>query len=314
MEIYRKQVAYMDLQILKTFLSVAQTENITQTAEKMNFSQPTVTAQIKNLEEDFGVLLFERVGKKLYITEAGKCLIPYAEKILAAYREAQVSLAGFSYDKTIRIGLGTAVAAYTLASVLHRFQKKMAEVSVHIEHCFDIPMAVAGVLSNQFDFALVHDGVVHPRLLQFDVVVQKLCWCVHKSLYEAYGDALWQYPFVLLKEGSIYRNIYGSLFAEHQIRPVLEYSDSEAVKQAVLNGFGVGVLPEILVEEALAAGTLVEFTEAPALEITFSILLHKDKTITEPVLVLLQMLSELMPDAEKETSLYAYLQRSARQG
>lgn len=100
----------MDLRLVKTFLSVAKTENITQAAEEMKFSQPAITAQIKALEEHFGVLLFERVGKKLYITEAGKGLIGYAERLLIIHREAQATLQEHSYDKTIKIGLGTAVA------------------------------------------------------------------------------------------------------------------------------------------------------------------------------------------------------------
>lgn len=302
----------MDLQILKTFLSVAQTENITQTAEKMNFSQPTVTAQIKNIEEDFGVLLFERVGKRLYITDAGKCLVPYAEKILCAYREAQVALDGFSYDHTIRIGLGTAVASYILSPILRRFQNQVTDVSVSIEHCFDIPIAVAGVLANQFDFALVHDVVKHPKLLQFDVMVERLCWCVHKSLYMDYGEDFWQYPFILLKENSLYRKIYGPLFQAKQIRPVLEYSDSEAVKQAVLNGFGVGILPQILVKDSLRNGTLVEFVKAPVLNITFSLILHKDKIITKPIYVLLKMLDGLRIPSDPENDFTAYLQNLAK--
>jgi DNA-binding transcriptional LysR family regulator len=61
----------MDIRLLQTFLLVSKIGNVTQAAEQLNFSQPTVTAQIRTLEEHFEVLLFERVGKKLYITEAG---------------------------------------------------------------------------------------------------------------------------------------------------------------------------------------------------------------------------------------------------
>lgn len=298
----------MDLQLLKTFLLVAQTENITQTAEKLKFSQPTITAQIKNIEEDFGVLLFERVGKKLYITEAGKCLVPYAKKILDAYREAQVALDGFSYGHRIRIGLGTAVASYILSPILHRFHNQVTDVSVCIDHCIDIPAAVSGVLANQFDFALVHDIVTHPKILQFDVMVERLCWCVHKDLYKDYGEDFWQYPFILLQEGSLYRQIYGPVLEANQIHPILEYSDSEAVKQAILNGFGVGILPQILVKDSIRTGMLVEFANAPILDITFSLILHKEKKITKPIYTLLQLMNELHYQSETSSAFSKYLQ------
>ena len=64
----------MDIQLLKTFCMVARLGNITQAAEQLNFTQPAVSAQIRTLEEHFGVPLFERIGKKLYITEAGSYL------------------------------------------------------------------------------------------------------------------------------------------------------------------------------------------------------------------------------------------------
>jgi len=62
----------MDIRLLKTFCVVAKLENITHAAEMLNFTQPTVSAQIRTLEEHFGVQLFERIGKKLYITNANK--------------------------------------------------------------------------------------------------------------------------------------------------------------------------------------------------------------------------------------------------
>lgn len=296
----------MDLRLLKTFLSVAKTENITQAAEEMNFSQPAVTAQIKTLEEHFGVLLFERVGKKLYITEAGKCLISYAERLLSTHCEAQAALQEFSCDKTIKIGLSTAVAAHTLSPILQEFQEELPKVSVSIEHCFNLPSTVKGILDNSFDFALVHDKILHNKLLQFDVVVQKLVWVVHPALVERHGSNVWRHPFISLKQGSIYREIYDGVFRERDVRPVLEYSDSEAIRQAVLNGLGVGILPEILVRNSISDGTLIEFTEMPELQITFSVIFHKDKTFSEATHALLTLLARR---ANLESSLLDYLQQ-----
>ena len=73
----------MDIQFFNTFLTVAKLGSMTQAAQRLNFTQPTVTGQIRTLEQEFGVRLFERVGKKLYITDAGRKLLDYAEKLMA---------------------------------------------------------------------------------------------------------------------------------------------------------------------------------------------------------------------------------------
>lgn len=295
----------MDLRLLQTFLSVAKLGNVTQAAEKLNFSQPTVTAQIRTLEEHFGVLLFERVGKKLYITEAGQRLIGYAEKLLLMHGEAKAVLQEFSYDKTIKIGLGTAVAAHTLSPILRDFQEQVPKVAVCIEHCLNLPITVRGILDNSFDFALVHDEISDNRILQFNVAVERLVWTAHPILVEKYGNNVWQQPFIALKQGSIYRAKYDRVLREKAINPVLEYSDSEAIRQAVLNGLGVGILPEVLVRNSLDDGTLIEFNHVPKLEIVFSVIFHREKTFTIAMRSLLAMIAE---HANIYSELSGYLQ------
>jgi len=295
----------MDLRLLQAFLLVTKIGNITQAAEQLNFSQPTVTAQIRTLEDHFGVLLFERVGKKLYITEAGRRLISYAEKLLLLHGEAQVVLQEFAQDRTIKIGLGTAVAAHTLSPVLRHFQNLVKNVSVSIEHCFNLPITVKGILDNSFDLAFVHDNIANSRIVQFEVVVQKLVWIAHPSLIERHGDNIWSLPFIALKKDSVYRPKYDHFIQERSITPILVYSDSEAIRQAVVNGLGIGVLPEVLVNPNIADGTLIELSNAPELEIIFSVIFHKDKTFTPAIRTLLTIIAE---HATIKSGLSEYLQ------
>gem|GEM_PF-1064416 len=298
-------VSDMDLRLLQTFLLVAKLGNITQAAEQLNFSQPTVTAQIRTLEEHFDVLLFERVGKKLYITEAGRRLVSYAEKLLLIHGEAQAVLQEFAQDRTIKVGLGTAVAAHTLSPVLRNFQDKVKNVSVDIEHCLNLPITVKGILDNSFDLAFVHDQIANNRIVQFEVFVQKLVWIAHPSVIERYGDHIWSLPFIALKADSIYRPKYDCFIQERSITPILVYSDSEAIRQAVMNGLGMGVLPEVLVNSNLADGTLIELSNAPELDIVFSIIFHKDKTFTPAIRTLLNLIAE---HANRNSGLAEYLQ------
>ena len=295
----------MELRLLETFLQVAKTENITQAAEMLKFSQPTVTTQIRALEEQFNVLLFERVGKKLYITEAGKRLIAYAEKLLLIQGEAQGALQEYSYDRVVKVGLGTAVAAHTLSPILQEFQEMIPHMAVSIEHCFDVPIAVKGILENTFDFAIIHDEISNTRIKKFDISLEPLLWVVQPGLREKYGEDVWQYPFIALKQGKIYRKKYDRLLKEKGKRPVLEYSDSEAIRQAALNGLGVGILPEVLVKNDVANGELLVFSDAPKLTIPFSLIVHREKTFTQPIRALLKILAE---HGKRDSGLIEYLE------
>ena len=295
----------MDLRLLQAFLLVSKIGNITQAAEQLNFSQPAVTGQIRTLEDHFGVLLFERIGKKLYITEAGRRLITYAEKLLAVHGEAQIVLQEFAQDKTIKVGLGTAVAAHTLSPVLRNFQQQVENVSVNIEHCSNLQVTVKGILDNSFDLAFVHDHIGNSRIVQFGVFVQKLVWVAHPSVIERYGSHIWDLPFIALREDSIYRPKYDHFIQERSIIPILVYSDSEAIRQAVVNGLGMGVLPEVLVSPHLADGTMIELSNAPELEIVFSVIFHKDKTFTPAMRTLLTIITK---HANCKSELAEYLQ------
>jgi len=288
----------MDLQLLKTFLCVAKTENLTQTAEKMNFTQPTITAQIKSLEKHFGALLFERTGKKLHITAAGNCLIDYAEKILALDNEAKDALQNFSPNTIIRIGLGTAVATHMLAPFLQDLQRLYPDVSIQVEHCFDIPLTLEGILDNSFDFAVVHDAIKNAKIRQFPVLKQQLLWVGAPGLIKNPQESIWNYPYVSLKRGKVYRKFYEDLFHDHNIRPSLEYSDSEAVFQAALNGCGIAILPEILVADSIRHKKLYAFPTAPIREITFSIIFRKGKIFPLPVQQLLLAIAAAAPAAQ----------------
>jgi DNA-binding transcriptional LysR family regulator len=285
----------MDIRIFQTFLVVAKLENITQAAEKLNFTQPTITAQIRALEESLGVELFERVGKKNFITEAGRQLIIYAGKLLNLYDEIQVSLQKFSADKApIKVGVSTSAGSYVLSNVLREFQNRVFEGKVSIEVCSNVPVVIKGLLTNDFDFAICHDRVNHTQILQFDLLTEKLVWVVHRNLYEKYKNQnnIFSYPFINFRQNCVYRLKYEKIIGEKKLNSAIECSDSEAVKKAVLDGLGVSVLPEILVDPFLKNGTLVEFKTAPKLQFTLSVLVHKDKVLLPAMKTFLLLLSE----------------------
>jgi DNA-binding transcriptional LysR family regulator len=100
----------VDIQLFQTFLLVAKLSNIRQATEQLNFTQPAVTVQIRTLEDHYGVLLFERIGKKLYITEVGRELTIHAEKLLSAYYDIHTVMQRFSdFNSPIKVGASTSL-------------------------------------------------------------------------------------------------------------------------------------------------------------------------------------------------------------
>ena len=126
----------MDLRLLRTFQAVAELENITQAAERLNFTQPTVTAQIRQLEEHFGVRLFERLGKRLYITEAGRFLACQSASLLVLYEKLEAQMQDFTgRPEEVRLGISSPLMNYHLSSVVRHFRREKANLSLQVDLC-----------------------------------------------------------------------------------------------------------------------------------------------------------------------------------
>lgn len=297
----------MDIQLFQSFLLVAKLCNITQAAEQLNFTQPAVTAQIRALEEHYGVPLFERIGKKLYITEAGRELTIHTEKLLTAYHNLNTAMQPFSdLTSAIKVGASTAVASYILSPILLDFQNSGIAGSVIVDTCTNLPTTIKGLMDNTFDIALVHNKINNNQILQFDLTNEKLVWIAKRDLVAENNNSqdIRHYPFINFRPGCVYRSIFEEVVQEKDVHSIIEYSDAEAIKRAVLDGVGTSILPYVLVEPFLADGTLIEFTRAPQLTFVMSVAFHKSKVLTPALRALLLIFAE---HANIQSGLTAYI-------
>ncbi|EGO65668.1 LysR family transcriptional regulator [Acetonema longum] len=284
----------MDIQLFRTFLLVASLKNITQAAEQLNFTQPAVTAQIRMLEERYGTTLFERIGKKLYITEAGRELVTHAEKLLAAFKDIHTAMQKFSdFNLSIKLGASTTAANYFISPALLEFRNRGGTGSVVVDICPTLPVTVKGLLDNTFDIAIAHDKIDHPQIMQFDLSHEKLVWVVERDLFAKHKEQdIGHYPFINYKSGCVYRSLLQNTLKEKAVHTIIEYSDAEAIKCAVLEGVGASILPYVLVESYLKDGSLVELPNVPQLTFVMSIAFHKDKILTSDMKTLLMIFAE----------------------
>lgn len=284
----------MDIQLFQTFLLVAKLSNITQAAEQLNFTQPAVTAQIRTLEEHYGVALFERIGKKLYITKAGCELTIRVEKLLTAYNDINAAMQQFAdIDDPVKIGASTTAASYILSPIILDFQNRNS-ASVVVDICPNLPITIKGLIDNNFDIAIVHSKINNNHILQFELSNENLVWVASYDLVAANHNSqdLSQYTFINFRPGCVYRTQFEEVLKEKEFHFVIEYSDAEAIKRAVLDGVGVSILPYVLVEPYLANGTLVEFTSVPRFSFALSVAFHKNKELTPALRELLLAFTE----------------------
>jgi len=237
---------------LRTFRTVAQLQSFTRAAETLHLTQPAVSAQIVALERGVNVKLFDRIGKKIGLTEAGRIVLDSTEEILRRVEEMQQSLddlEGLRRGKFM-LGASLVVGVYLLPEILGRFKKKYPQVDVtlHIEYARQI---VEKVAANIVDLGIIGEGlpvadsrlVVRP-FLKDDLVVIVSTRHPWAKRVRISPDELAKEPFIIpeqsLATSEIILRQLGA--AGIQLNTVMELGNIEAVKKAVEAGLGASIM------------------------------------------------------------------------
>ncbi len=163
----------MDLVKLKTFYTAAKLGSFTKAAESLYLTQPAVSMQIKDLEQEYGIPLFERIGKKVRLTRAGEVLLPMAERILHTYLESHsaVEQANSSVTGKIRVGATSYTGIHFLPEIMAAFQHRYPDnhVLISLQYARRIQ---AMLLENEIDVGII--GSNQYRLLEESILEQEL--------------------------------------------------------------------------------------------------------------------------------------------
>ena len=256
----------MELRNINTFLKVAATQNFSKAAEQLGYSQSAVTIQIRQLEKELGISLFERIGKRVYLTERGAEFTSYANEIMRVTSRASL----FAKDKkevsgTIRIGGVESVCTALLPELLLSFHKQYPKVKTVIKSgTTEKLMEMAK--SNAIDFVFTLD--------------RKICsaeWVKAVQKKE-------RKPFLLTEQGAAYRYELERLLADRdlEIFPILEIGNTETIIHLLKKGMGYSFLPEFTVREELRKKRLSEIqTDIPTVEMYSQLLYCRNKWVTQ---------------------------------
>lgn len=278
----------MELKQLRTFKVLTEELNFTRTAMRLNYAQSSVTAQIQALEQEFGVQLFERLGKRVRVTQAGERLLNYAKRLLDLSEEARLSVPEHSEPSgTLTIGAVESLCTYRLAPVLMQFRTKYPSVDLVFRTgiCANLRREV---LQGELDLAFTLEETRADDELVFEVLLRETMLVLARpnhTLAEVshVTSAMLEHETILVTEpGCSYRTMFENTLAAAGLRnPKVEFASVEAIKQCVIAGLGVTLLPEMSVQEELAAGSLVALPWAgPEFPVVTQICWHKDKWMT----------------------------------
>ncbi|MET7014025.1 LysR family transcriptional regulator [Uliginosibacterium flavum] len=252
----------MEIYQLRTFLAVAQQRHLTQAAEQLHLSQPAVTAQIKALEEELGVSLFDRVSGGVQLTDAGKRLLPDAERVLGSARGLIDHARSMQGELRGRIRIGTLIvpARLRLGQWLADVQRRhpLLEPQTRLGLSKD---NLAEIRRNNLDcgFFLGRDSFANVTAVPLTEI--GFCVAIPTALADALGHADWQQmngsPWLGISPRSTIWGMTHDLWRTHNITPreVGEFDDEATLSELIKAGLGMALLAERTAKRFAAEGS-----------------------------------------------------------
>lgn len=269
---------------LEVFLATAHHENITRAAESLSMSQSAASGALKELEQQFGIRLFDRVGKRLQLNELGRLLRPRAQALLEHGRDLEDALARHADVGQLKVGATLSIGNYLAVGILARFMREQpgARVSLEVANTETIARKVADF---ELDLGLIEGEIRQPDLESLpwrEDELRVFCAPGHPLAQKKELDDhdLLEATWILREPGSGTRQTFDR--AMHglvpQLQILLELQHTEAIKRAVEAGLGIGCLSRVTLQDAFSRGSLVAL-DVPHRDFhrRFDLILHRQK-------------------------------------
>lgn len=269
---------------LQIFVKVVDCGKMSDAAKELGITQSSVSQAISDIEAEYNLKLFERFSRNLYLTSVGKEMLDYARHLLSLQKQMDDHLKKASNTPHIRIGASATVGACVICNVV----KKLCEIHPNADP--EIQVANSTIIENmlvksELDIGLVEGNITNPDLIIEPAIVDNLviiCGRGHKfwGRQSIKLDELANQTFVFREKGSATRAqleiplIMKSI--PHKVRFESYYSD--AIKEAVIDGYGISVISDMLVEKEFNDGLLWKCTvENLQMTRSFDIVYHRNK-------------------------------------
>lgn len=271
---------------LEIFVAVAECGKMSQAARNLFITQSSVSQAIAEIEKEYGVLLFERLSRSLYLTETGRDFLTYAKKVLTLQSEMEGFLRDTSKLQKVRIGATVTVGTCLISPIILCLKEALPGIRAEITVA-NTNIVEDRLLKNQLDIGLVEGKIRHPDIVVENVMNDDMALiCSPKSPFfgrqQIAVEELDSQPLILREQGSGTRDqLERVMKAKHlAINALWECCNSEAIINGVLYDHAMSVMSKRLVSQHISEGRLwaCDITGAD-LSRTFDIVYHKDKML-----------------------------------
>ncbi|RLL45537.1 LysR family transcriptional regulator [Oceanobacillus piezotolerans] len=282
----------MDIKQLITFKTAAENLNFTKTAKLLNFAQSSVTSQMKALETELGIPLFERIGKRLVLTEYGKKYKLYADKMIMLTKEAEWAISNHRETTgTLVIGAQESQCTYRLPPILKEFKEQFPKVKLVFKPAHSDEISRRELLQGNLDIAFITDTSKPSEIFYIEPLIQEKIKLVVNPDHpltqklKVLPKDLEHETLLLMENGCSYRTLLEDTLDSFGVHPkdILEFLSIEAMKQCTIAGLGIAVLPAMAVEEDINNGRMKELSLGIVNQTIYThIAWHKDKQMITP--------------------------------
>ena len=272
----RRRRCTININSFHLFCLVVEEGSISRAAKKCYISQPAVTRHIHQLEDFYGVLLFERTKGALKISKAGEVLYPYAKAIVDGFRRSEEAVKQFSGQAEVhlRIGATLTIGEYMLPKLLGQFKQRHPDIHLTLE-IGNTPHMLDALMNGQIHLALIEGAFKRSKNLSVRKFAEDelvlVCSTTHpwRDREEISVHELLEEQMIWREERSGTRKIVERALAPYQakgdIENAMEMGSTQAIKSAVEANLGVSILPKMAVEREIRSGLLhiVNIPELP---------------------------------------------------
>lgn len=291
----------MDFYQLLYFKRVAENKSVSRAAEELLITQPAVSKQMKALEDELGERLFDRIGKKVFLTKAGEVLYSHSERILRSVDDARKAVQALSQDCSGELIIGTSdhISLHRLPDVLKAYVSAYPKVDLKLR-CHRSETVLEMVGQNLVDLGVITLPKVTGSLVSKVIWEDPMSLVFPKkhpleSLRNIKLKDIVTYGMILPQRGTTTRSSIDAAFSRKALAPnvTMEVAYIETIKGLVKAGLGISILPDKAVEQDIKAGVLVKSGIQDA---TFSrnlgVVYLKDKFLSRPAVEFLKLLDK----------------------
>ena len=299
---------------LRIFLKVVQTESVTKASEELYLTQPAVSIQLKNFQDQFDIPLTEVVGRKIYITDFGREIAEAAENIINQVHAINYKTLAYKGQLTGKLKISVvSTGKYVMPYFLSEFMKENAGVELNMDVTNKYKV-LESLENNSVDFALVSILPTTQNIEKLDLLQNKLYLVGSEKVNAQKGSSTKEIfenlPLIFREKGSGTRQTMEKFFTENNISVLkrMELSSNEAVKQALIAGLGYSIMPIIGIKNELQNKELeiIPIKELP-ITTTWSLIWLKGKKQTLVSAAYLEFLKKEISNIVQEKFMWSEL-------